>query len=119
MAAIIQGEIKIEGIYKGDEINLDFEITGINLTGKTLLCQVRKDANSPLALEFNEADNSLTKTVVSTSVTNMTLSRSSIYTSKMSEGVYKLSVVSFTNNTDVQTIIVGTLEIINNVTVKQ
>jgi len=75
MAAIEVGILRLREVYQGDMLDVTFTIEGIDLTGKTLECQVRKTPTSDAVLTFAEDDDSvlssLTKTVESNTITRV------------------------------------------------
>ena len=134
MAAIKQGILHFREVYQYDKFDVEFEIVGINITGKTLLMQVRADADSDVALEFTEKDNSLLKSINSTTSTVVRLVKTAdqMIIPPLSVNVrppvlYQFTIVMFTNDDsdndyndqiiiDTQTIIIGTMEVLPNTT---
>jgi len=116
MAAIIAGTINFTDVYFGDLFDVTFEITGIDLTAKTLRSQLRTAYDTEIVLEFKETDGSLTKTVNSTTSTTVQL----LKTASLMEiplGTYQHTIIMYTTDEDVQTIINGTMTIIPQITI--
>jgi hypothetical protein len=126
MSAIQTGTIAFTNVFQYDMFDNTFDIEGIDLTGKTLLCQVKESPDSAVALEFNEDDGSLTKTVVSSTKTTVTFYKDSqdmdippLFEKGSSSISYYLTIVMFTDDADigdVQTIVEGSMEIVPQIT---
>lgn len=117
MAAIIQGVLNFKNVYTKDLFDVTFDIEGIDLTGKTLKCQVRETPDSPLIVEFSEDDSSLIKTVVSATLSTVRLIRDSKYMD-IEPRKYYHTIIMYSTDNDVQTIINGYFDIIPQITVK-
>ena len=115
MAEIRVGKIRMKDHFTGDAINVSFQISGINLTGKTLFCQVRETIDSAPVAEFREDDSTLNKTINSTVLTTVQLVRLStepkipVLPITIPITPYILTIISFTSPSDIQTIVEGTL----------
>jgi hypothetical protein len=126
MAAIQPGVIRFNNVYQYDMFDVTFEITGINIGGKTLKCQVRESADTPVVLEFIESDGSLIKTVVSTTLTNVRFYKESeemklppLSEPNMTPKYYQLTIIMYTDDSDVEdvvTIVTGTMNVIAPIT---
>ena len=126
MSAIQTGTIAFTKVFQYDMFDNTFDIEGIDLTGKTLLCQVKETPDSAIALEFNEDDGSLTKTVVSSTKTTVIFYKDSqdmdilpLFEKGSSSISYYLTIVMFTADSDiedVQTIVEGSMEIVPQIT---
>lgn len=126
MSAIQTGTIKFSNVFQYDMFDITFDIEGIDLTGKTLLCQVKESPESVAILEFNEDDDSLTKTVVSSVKTTVTFYKDSqemslppLFDVGQTIIPYYLTIVMFTDDSDIEdtlTIIEGTMEVIHQIT---
>lgn len=127
MSAIIPGIISFQNVYQLDMFDISFDIEGIDLTGKTLKCQVRENADSDVVLEFNEDDDSLIKTIVTTNKTTVTFYKDSVDMDipVLSEApaaivYYQLTIIAFTDDSDiedVETIVKGTMNILPQITI--
>lgn len=116
MAAIITGTINFTNVYAGDLFDVTFEITGIDLTGKILQSQLRATYDTPIVLEFKESDGSLIKTVVSTTSTTVRLLKAASLM-EITPGAYQHTIIMYTTDEDVQTIVNGTMTIIPQITI--
>lgn len=119
MAAIVPGILVIQDVYQYDLFDISFDIEGINLTDKTLRCQVREEAGTTIVLDFNEDDGSLSKTIVSTTKTSVRLLKDSA-DMDVAEGTYMFTIIMFVDDADIddiQTIVKGTITILAQITV--
>ncbi|MBU0973859.1 MAG: hypothetical protein KKC20_24690 [Proteobacteria bacterium] len=127
MPAIEVGRLRFRNVFVGDLFDVTFQISGIDLTGKTLRCQVRKDKDSEPVLTFSEDDNSIQKTIVSTTLTTVRFYKTADEMANipiLSVGVrpillYYFTVVMFTDDSDVEditTIIEGDMEVVPQLT---
>ena len=121
MASISIGLIKFSEVVRGDMLDVSFSIThNLDLTGKTLYAEVRREMDRPIILSFNEQNGSLTKIV--NSATSMTLRFYKSASDMGSLGInqYQISVIMGTspNYQDKQTIIEGTFEVVTEITKK-
>lgn len=116
MAAISIATFNFDDVVKGDMIDISIDIEGIDLTGKTLLCQWRENYDKDVVVEFNETDGSLVKTIVSTTKTTVQFLK---YSSSMDViiGTYLHSIIMFTTDEDVQTLAKGTVSIVSQITI--
>ena len=131
MAAIEVGILRIREVFQGDLLDITFTIEGINLTGKTLKCQVRENADSDPVLTFEEDDDSvlssLTKTIVSTTQTTLRMYKRAdemdiepLPLVGRIRTKYLLTIIMFTDDSDIEdieTIIEGTMEVVPQVTI--
>lgn len=120
MAAIIIGVIEINNVVRGDMLDVSFGVQhDLDLTGKSLYSEVRREQDTEVILKFSELDNSLIKTVTSSQLMNLRFHKDA---SNMAVpvGAYQLSVVMGTapNYEDKQTIIQGTLKVGREITHK-
>jgi len=120
MAAIEKGIIKLENVVSGDMLDVTIEVRhDIDLSGKTVYAEMRRNKDLDLVLKFQEADGSLVKTVASPQVMMLRFYKPAsameldIYT-------YKMSVIMGTapSYEDKQTIIEGTVGVVLEITKK-
>lgn len=127
MSGVIAGAIQFNEVFQYDEFNETFDISGIDLDGKRLLCQVRETPETDVVLEFNEDDQSLVKGQTdSLLVTEVTLYKRSdemipppLFEFEAKSVAYHLSIIMYTDDGDVEdvtTIVTGTMEIIHPIT---
>lgn len=116
MAAIEVGILDFEDVVKGDLFDVSFDIEDIDLTGKTLLMQVKKD--DTLIIEFKESDNSLTKTVVSTVKTSVRIIKTPTLMNTVTVSVYPYSIIMYTAADDEQTIVEGNFYVVTKIAKK-
>ena len=116
MAEIVAGAMNLEDVRHGDLFDVVFDVEGIDLTGKTLFCQVRREMDAEVCLTFRESDGSLIKNVVSSNLTTVTLRKSSTFMKSVSPYAYKYDIIMFTTNDDEQTIIEGKINVIPRIT---
>lgn len=111
MAEITPGLLNFTQVFRLSEFKQEFDIEDYDVTGKTLLMQVRLNEDAEPVLEFNEDDTSLTKTVESTTKTSVTLLMDA---SKMDMpiGIYHYTIIAFTSSDDIDTIIQGLIKIV-------
>jgi hypothetical protein len=126
MAAISPGNISFRKVFQYDLFDITFDIEGVDITGKTLLMQVRENPDAAVSLEFMESDGSLTKTVVSTTKTTVRLYKDShdmtvepLFQKGESSISYYLTIIMFTQDADIEDIITiaeGTMEVVDQIT---
>jgi len=128
MAAITAGVLSFRDVFQGDLFDVTISITGINLTGKTLECQVKENKDATAVLTFAESDDSLQKTIVDTDTTTLRFYKEAADMADIpplsARGDrpflrYYLTVVQYTDDSDIedtQTIIEGTMEIVPQIT---
>jgi hypothetical protein len=125
MAAIQVGTLNFDNVYQHDMFDITFSITGesggpaeIDLTGKVLKMQVREEVDGAVKLEFNEDDGTLTLTENSDGTYDVRLYQDAEVID-MEAGVYYHTIVMYTDDSnieDVQTIIAGTMTVVNQYT---
>ena len=118
MSAIILGKLTLDEVIHGDLFDITFDIEDINLSGKTLLMQVRLEQDLPVIVEFKESDGSLLKTVTSNILTTVRLLKSSVAMKQVQLGFYKHSIIMYTSADDEQTIIDGLFTVVEKIAEK-
>lgn len=127
MPSIIPGIIHFNQVYQFDEFDESFQLSGIELDGKELKCQVRTDPDTEVVLEFNQQDGSLAKTETdSMLITTVTLYKRGdemsippLFEFGKASVRYHLTIIMYTPDADVedvQTIVKGDLEIVHQIT---
>lgn len=119
MAAIEIGYLYIEDQYQNSKLDFEFDIEGIDLTGKTLLCQAKSSTRSDVAIEFKETDGSLEKTVVSETLTTVRFYKGATEMDII-PGVYQHTIIMYTESDadDTEVIAKGKITIINQITTR-
>ncbi|MBV5326138.1 MAG: hypothetical protein JZU65_00655 [Chlorobium sp.] len=117
MAALIPGTLIIEDHKYGDKLDISFDIEGIDITGKTLLCHWKTSPGNNPILIFKESDQSITKVILSTSKTSVRIYKPA-NEMRITPNKYFLTLIMFTNETDTETIMVGSATIVNQITLQ-
>ena len=112
MTSLIPAYQDFEDVIHGDLFDVVFDIEGVNLTGMTLLMQVKKGMDKPVVCEFKESDNTLVKSVVTTSITTVTLHKSAVSMKLVPVGLYQYSIVMYSSADNEQTIIEGKFDVV-------
>lgn len=119
MAAIQIGTLNFKQVFVGDLFDVTFDITSINLTGKTLVMTVFDEPTNTPILTFQESDGSLVKTVVSTTLTTVQLLKHGgsmvipVLAETSPENRYYLLLKMYSVITDKQTILKGYFEVVD------
>ena len=123
MAAIIVGVLRFRDVFKGDLFDVSIKITGIYLTGKTLRCQVRENADADPVLTFSEDDGSLTTTITAANTTTVRFYKEAedMDVPVLADGaLYQLTIVMFTDDSaieDTLTIVEGDMQVVDQYTI--
>ena len=127
MAQITAGIVRLTKVFQNDLFDLTLSITGIDLTGKSFLCQVKETPTSTPVLEFTEAqdsseEGSLIATILSSSSATIRLVKTApemnipVLPLTYPKTLYNFTIVMYTTLDDVQTIIEGTMDVVNQYT---
>jgi hypothetical protein len=114
-------------VYQYDEFSEIFDIVGLDLEGKKLLCQVRTEPDAEVVLEFSEDDGSIIKDSTDSSLTTTVklykrsdeMTIPPLFDFGQSSVKYYLTMIMYTEDSDIEdvvTIIKGDLEIIHQFT---
>ncbi len=120
MAAIECGIISLTNVVRGDMLDVSIGVEhDLDLTGKTLYAEVRRNDDAPVLLKFMELDSSLVKTVSSAQLMTIKFYKPAS-AMNIPDGNYQIAVVMGTSPgyEDKQTIIRGTVSVISEITHK-
>lgn len=118
MAAIQVGSVNFTEVYQHDMFDITINVDGLDFTGKTLKMQVREEVDGAVKVDFNETDATLTKTELSDGSWDVRLYQDANVI-EMDAGTYYHTIIMYTDDSDdedVQTIIAGTMTIVNQYT---
>ena len=117
MSLIQRGQLHLQGIKKGDALDITFEVEGYNFAGKELAMDIKIGPNgNPLVRFSSEANPPTIQANLVVTDWFITLSQTSLEMKKLSPGKYVFDIETYTTDEDTETIIDGTIEIVAEIT---
>ncbi len=101
---------------RGDELNIIFEVTGMDLTGKSARSHFKNNIDDSADLIFIDGDGSIVIDVQSITLTVLTFKKTATQMANLEIANYKYDIEVYSTVDDVVTICNGTLKIIKDVT---
>lgn len=111
MPSYIASKQNITLARKGDYFEREFIFNTLNLTGKSAKCQVRNEAGSAIIFEFTTSNSR----IVISGTSLKLVCGSDQFT--IDPGIYVYDIQVYTSASDVSTLIEGTFEVIDEITV--